>query len=186
MGWIILALSVKMTWNDKISQNDPSHWTLVAQNAANLLHSRGRQFRSQVRRQATRRASLKSFITNLWTNNGLDGDSLLRNDFEMGLQKQNVWSFHAWLRFKRAQQILAWHPKHPQHTPSRYVTPVYGAKTQYATKDDTPPLTATQCPISRIRHDIAHPQRRLIPFGLKRTKPPRRTVFLGQQTPLTR
>jgi hypothetical protein len=35
--------------------------------------------------------------------------------------------------------------KHPQHTPSRYVTPVYGAKTQYATKDETPPLTATQC-----------------------------------------
>jgi hypothetical protein len=26
-------------------------------------------------------------------------------------------------------------PKHPQHTPSRYVTPVYGAKTQYSTKD---------------------------------------------------
>jgi hypothetical protein len=36
-------------------------------------------------------------------------------------------------------------PKHPQHTPSRYVTPVYGAKTQYATKDETPPLTAHQC-----------------------------------------
>jgi hypothetical protein len=36
-------------------------------------------------------------------------------------------------------------PKHPQHTPSRYVMPVYGAKTQYATKDDTPPLTAKQC-----------------------------------------
>jgi hypothetical protein len=36
-------------------------------------------------------------------------------------------------------------PKHPQHTPSRYVTPVYGAKTQYATKDKTPPLTAKQC-----------------------------------------
>jgi hypothetical protein len=36
-------------------------------------------------------------------------------------------------------------PKHPQHTPSRYVTPVYGANTQYATKDDTPPLTAQQC-----------------------------------------
>jgi hypothetical protein len=29
-------------------------------------------------------------------------------------------------------------PKHPQHTPSRYVKPVYGAKTQYATKDETP------------------------------------------------
>jgi hypothetical protein len=36
-------------------------------------------------------------------------------------------------------------PKHPQHTPSRYVTPVYGARTQYATKDDTPPLMAKQC-----------------------------------------
>jgi hypothetical protein len=36
-------------------------------------------------------------------------------------------------------------PKHPQHTPSRYVTPVYGAKTQYAKKDETPPLTAQQC-----------------------------------------
>jgi hypothetical protein len=36
-------------------------------------------------------------------------------------------------------------PKHPQHTPSMYVTPVYGAKTQYATKDETPPLTAKQC-----------------------------------------
>jgi hypothetical protein len=36
-------------------------------------------------------------------------------------------------------------PKHPQHIPSRYVTPVYGAKTQYAMKDETPPLTAQQC-----------------------------------------
>jgi hypothetical protein len=36
-------------------------------------------------------------------------------------------------------------PKHPHHTPSRYVTPIYGAKTQYATKDETPPLTANQC-----------------------------------------
>jgi hypothetical protein len=36
-------------------------------------------------------------------------------------------------------------PKHPQHTPSQYVTPVYGAKTQYATKDETPPLSAQNC-----------------------------------------
>jgi hypothetical protein len=36
-------------------------------------------------------------------------------------------------------------PKQTQHTPSRYVMPVYGAKTQYATKDETPPLTAKQC-----------------------------------------
>jgi hypothetical protein len=35
--------------------------------------------------------------------------------------------------------------KHPQHTPSRYATSVYGAKTQYATKDETPPLTVKQC-----------------------------------------
>jgi hypothetical protein len=33
----------------------------------------------------------------------------------------------------------------PQHTPSRYITPVYGAKTQYATQDETPPLNAKQC-----------------------------------------
>jgi hypothetical protein len=36
-------------------------------------------------------------------------------------------------------------PKHPQHTPSRYFTTVYGAKTQYAKKDETPPLTGQQC-----------------------------------------
>jgi hypothetical protein len=36
-------------------------------------------------------------------------------------------------------------PKHPQHTPSRYVMPVYGAKAQYSTQDGTPPLTAKQC-----------------------------------------
>jgi hypothetical protein len=36
-------------------------------------------------------------------------------------------------------------PKHPQHTPSRYVTPVYGAKTMCATKDETRPLTAQRC-----------------------------------------
>jgi hypothetical protein len=36
-------------------------------------------------------------------------------------------------------------PKNPQHTPSRYVTPVYGAKTQYATRDETPLLATQQC-----------------------------------------
>jgi hypothetical protein len=36
-------------------------------------------------------------------------------------------------------------PKHPQHIPPRYVTPVYGAKTQYDTRDETPALTAQQC-----------------------------------------
>jgi hypothetical protein len=52
---------------------------------------------------------------------------------------------HARLRFKRLKQISARRPKHPQHTLSWYVTPVYGAKTQYATKDETPPLTSQQC-----------------------------------------
>jgi hypothetical protein len=36
-------------------------------------------------------------------------------------------------------------PKHPQHTSSRYATPIYGAKTQYIMKDETPPLTAQKC-----------------------------------------
>jgi hypothetical protein len=36
-------------------------------------------------------------------------------------------------------------PKNPQRTPSWYVTPVYGAKTQFSTKDETPPLAAQQC-----------------------------------------
>jgi hypothetical protein len=36
-------------------------------------------------------------------------------------------------------------PKHPQHTPSWYGMPVYGANTQYATKYETPPRTAQQC-----------------------------------------
>jgi hypothetical protein len=36
-------------------------------------------------------------------------------------------------------------PKHPQHAPSRNVTPVYGAKTQYATQDETLTRMAKQC-----------------------------------------
>jgi hypothetical protein len=33
-------------------------------------------------------------------------------------------------------------PKQLQHTPYRYITPMFGAKTQYAAKDETSPLTA--------------------------------------------
>jgi hypothetical protein len=36
-------------------------------------------------------------------------------------------------------------PKPPQHTPSRYVTPVYGTKMQYAIQDETPRLSDTEC-----------------------------------------
>jgi hypothetical protein len=36
-------------------------------------------------------------------------------------------------------------PKHQQHTPSEYVTPIYSAKTQYAIRDETPLLSSKQC-----------------------------------------
>jgi hypothetical protein len=53
--------------------------------------------------------------------------------------------FHAWIRFKRLEQVSTRLPQAPTTYPSRYVTPVYGAKTQYVTRDDTLPLTAQQC-----------------------------------------
>jgi hypothetical protein len=58
-------------------------------------------------------------------------------------------------------------PKHPQHTSSRYVTPVYGAKTKYATKDETPPLTAQQClTIQKITGSILYYARAVNPTVL--------------------
>jgi hypothetical protein len=58
-------------------------------------------------------------------------------------------------------------PKHPQHTPSRYITPVYGAKTQYATKDETPPLTAKQClTIQKVTGSILYYARAVDPTVL--------------------
>jgi hypothetical protein len=58
-------------------------------------------------------------------------------------------------------------PKHPQHTPSRYVTPVYGAKTQYATKDETPPLTAQQClTIQKVTESVLYYARAVDPTVL--------------------
>jgi hypothetical protein len=45
-------------------------------------------------------------------------------------------------------------PKTPQHTPFRYVTPVYGAKMQYATQEETPPpLADKQC--TNIKKSLA-------------------------------
>jgi hypothetical protein len=55
-------------------------------------------------------------------------------------------------------------PKHPQHTPSKYVTPVYGAKTQYATKDETPYLTAKQCLNIKKSHRIRFVFVKLLPL----------------------
>jgi hypothetical protein len=58
-------------------------------------------------------------------------------------------------------------PKHPQHTPSRYVTPVYSCKTQYATKDETPPLTAKQClTIQKVTRSILYYARAVDPTVL--------------------
>jgi hypothetical protein len=58
-------------------------------------------------------------------------------------------------------------PKNPQHTPSRYVTPVYGARTQYATKDETPPLTAKQClTIQKVTGSVLYYARAVYPTVL--------------------
>jgi hypothetical protein len=55
-------------------------------------------------------------------------------------------------------------PKHTQHTPSRYVTPVYGTNTQYAMKDETPPLTAQQClTIQKVTESILYYARAVDP-----------------------
>jgi hypothetical protein len=52
-------------------------------------------------------------------------------------------------------------------TPSRYVTPVYGAKTQYATKDETPPLTAQQClTIQKVARSVLYYARAVDPTVL--------------------
>jgi hypothetical protein len=58
-------------------------------------------------------------------------------------------------------------PKHPQHTPSRYVTPVNGAKTQYTTTDETPPLTAQHClTIQKVTGSVLYCSRAVDPTVL--------------------
>jgi hypothetical protein len=79
----------------------------------------------------------------------------------MGLQKQNMRHFYAWLRFQCTQQKFQHDaPKYTKHTPSKYVTPVYGAKTQYSTQDETPTLMAKKClkiqKSHRIRFVLRH------------------------------
>jgi hypothetical protein len=57
--------------------------------------------------------------------------------------------------------------KHPQHIPSRHVTPVYGAKTQYTTKDETPSLTSHQCiTIQKVTGSILYYARAVDPTVL--------------------
>jgi hypothetical protein len=57
-------------------------------------------------------------------------------------------------------------PKHPQHTPSRYVTPVYGAKTQYATRDETPHSPHNNVSQSKKSQDpfCTTPEQLILPF----------------------
>jgi hypothetical protein len=58
-------------------------------------------------------------------------------------------------------------PKNPQHTPSRYVTPVHGAKIQYATQDETLPLSDKQCTtIQKITGSVLYYSRAVDPTVL--------------------
>jgi hypothetical protein len=58
-------------------------------------------------------------------------------------------------------------PKHPQDKPSRYAMPLYGAKTQYATQDETPPLTAKKSlNIQKVTGSVLYYARALDPTAL--------------------
>jgi hypothetical protein len=59
-------------------------------------------------------------------------------------------------------------PKTPQHTPSRYVTPVYSATMQYANQDETPPpLLDKQCTtIQKITGSVLYYSRAVDPTVL--------------------
>jgi hypothetical protein len=58
-------------------------------------------------------------------------------------------------------------PRTPQHTASKYITPVYGAKMQFATQDNSPSLTVTQCTeIQRITGSILYYSRAVDPTVL--------------------
>jgi hypothetical protein len=57
--------------------------------------------------------------------------------------------------------------KHPQHTPSKYVTPIYGAKTQYATKGEKQLLSTKQCTnIQKITRSVLYYARDVDPTVL--------------------
>jgi hypothetical protein len=55
-------------------------------------------------------------------------------------------------------------PKYPQHTPSKYVNPVYGAKIQYATRNETSLLSSKQCTnIQKINGSVLYYTRAVYP-----------------------
>jgi hypothetical protein len=58
-------------------------------------------------------------------------------------------------------------PRTPQHTPSKYITPVYGATMQFVTQDNSPPLTAEQCTeIQKITGSVLYYSRAVDPTVL--------------------
>jgi hypothetical protein len=70
-------------------------------------------------------------------------------------------------------------PKTPQHTKSKYVTPVYGAKTQYGTRDETPLLSAKNCTtIQKITGSILYYSRAVYP----RVRMPLNDISMEQTT----
>jgi hypothetical protein len=75
----------------------------------------------------------------------MGGDTLLWNYFGLGQQKRTCdISMPGYIKnvLNKFQHEA---PRTPQHTPSKYIIPVYGAKMKFATQDKSPPLTAKQC-----------------------------------------
>jgi hypothetical protein len=57
--------------------------------------------------------------------------------------------------------------KHSQDTTYRYILPLYGAKTQYATQDEIPPLMAKQClNIQKVTGSVLYYARAVYPTFL--------------------
>jgi hypothetical protein len=90
-------------------------------------------------------------------------------------------NFYAWLHIQCPQQVP---------TPSRYVMLVYGAKTQFATQDETPPLTAKQClKIQKVTGSVLYYARAVYPTFLmplndiatEQTKPTEKTQAATNQ-----
>jgi hypothetical protein len=58
-------------------------------------------------------------------------------------------------------------PKYPQHTPSKYVTPVYGTNTQSTTRDATPTLSMKQLTnIQNITGSLLYYSRAVYPTAI--------------------
>jgi hypothetical protein len=110
-----------------------------------LYHIFRERFCSQVRGQAARWPSQKRFAENLRTYNGLGRNGILKHNFEKVLQNRTCDNSMPGYVSNILSKFQHDAPKHPQSTSSRYVTPVYGANTQYATKYEILPLTAQQC-----------------------------------------